>query len=107
MGLGLKIMERSYEIRNICTNKKNWSMLENVLTSFGPIYPLKASPTKGSNTLKQFAGCFRRIVWMFDHFVGLALKGLQIISQMSLMQVVQYLQDIVFKHIYRILLFNL
>ena len=38
--------------------------------------PLSASPTKWSNTLKQFVGnsptnCFS----VFDHFVGLALKG--------------------------------
>ena len=39
--------------------------------------PLSANPTKWSNTLKQFLGslptnCFS----VFDHFVGLALKGL-------------------------------
>ena len=41
------------------------------------IIPLSANPTKWSNTLKQFVGnlptnCFS----VFDHFVGLALKGL-------------------------------
>ena len=34
--------------------------------------PLSANPTKWSNTLKQFVGKFE-----FDHFVGLALKGLR------------------------------
>ena len=41
------------------------------------INPLSANPTKGSNTLKQFAcnlptNCLN----VFDHFVGFALKGL-------------------------------
>ena len=40
--------------------------------------PLTASPTKWSNTLKQFAGSSRRIVLsVFVHFVGLALEGLK------------------------------
>ena len=39
--------------------------------------PFSANPTKGSNALKQFVGnlptnCLR----VFDHFVGLTLKGL-------------------------------
>ena len=34
--------------------------------------PLSANPTKWSNTLKQFLGYLS----VFDHFVGLALKGL-------------------------------
>ena len=42
--------------------------------------PLSANPTKWLNTLKQFAGCCQRIVWMFDHFMGLALKGLNVLS---------------------------
>ena len=38
---------------------------------------LSANPTKWSNTLKKFVGNSRRIVLsLFDHFVGLALKGL-------------------------------
>ena len=36
---------------------------------------LRANPTKWSNTLNQFVGNSRRIV--FEHFVGLALKGLK------------------------------
>ena len=39
--------------------------------------PLSVIPTKWSNTFKQFVGSSRRIVWVFDHFVGLALKGLK------------------------------
>ena len=42
--------------------------------------PLTASPTKWSHTLKQFVGCCREIICMFDHFIGLALKWLRIIS---------------------------
>ena len=38
--------------------------------------PLKSQPTKWSSTLKQFVGCCRGIVWVFDHFVGLTFKGL-------------------------------
>ena len=34
--------------------------------------PLSANPTKWSNTFKQFVGNLS----VFDHFVGLALKGL-------------------------------
>ena len=38
--------------------------------------PLSANPTKWSNTLKQFVGNFpTNCLSMFDHFVGLALKG--------------------------------
>ena len=36
--------------------------------------PLSANPTKLSNTLKQFVGNLR----VFDHFEGLALKGLKV-----------------------------
>ena len=38
--------------------------------------PLSANPTKWSNTLKQFVVCCRRIVLVFDHIVGFALKVL-------------------------------
>ena len=38
--------------------------------------PLSANPTKWSNTLKQFVGKLpMNCVSVFDHFVGLALKG--------------------------------
>ena len=39
--------------------------------------PLSANPTKWSNTLKQFVGKLpTNCLSVFDHFVGLALKGL-------------------------------
>ena len=39
--------------------------------------PLSANPTKWSNTLKQFVGNFlKNCLSVFDHFVGLSLKGL-------------------------------
>ena len=39
--------------------------------------PLSANFTKWSNTLKQFVGKFpTNCLSVFDHFVGLALKGL-------------------------------
>ena len=43
--------------------------------------PFSTNPTKWSNTLKQFAGCCRRMLLptnclsVFEHFVGLPLKG--------------------------------
>ena len=40
--------------------------------------PLSANPTKWSNTLKQFVGKLpTNGLSVFDHFVGLALKGLR------------------------------
>ena len=41
------------------------------------IEPLSPNPTKWSNALKQFVGKSLRFVCVFDHFVGLALKGLR------------------------------
>ena len=39
--------------------------------------PLRGNPTNWSNTLKQFAGfCQQIVLSVFNHFVGLALKGL-------------------------------
>ena len=38
--------------------------------------PLSASRTKWSNTLKQFLGNLPNCLSVFDHFVGLVLKGL-------------------------------
>ena len=39
--------------------------------------PLSANPTRWSNTLKQFVGKLpTNCLSVFDHFVGLALKGL-------------------------------
>ena len=38
--------------------------------------PLSANPTKWSNILKQFVGLSTNCLSVFDHFVILALKGL-------------------------------
>ena len=44
---------------------------------------LSANPTKWSDTLKQFVGKLpTNCLSVFDHFVGLALKGL-IVSRIS------------------------
>ena len=41
------------------------------------LYPLSTNFTKWSNTVKQFVGKFpTNCLRVFDHFVGLALKGL-------------------------------
>ena len=43
--------------------------------------PLSANPTKWSKTLKQFVGKLpTNCLSVFDHFVGLALKGLKIME---------------------------
>ena len=42
------------------------------------VNPLSANPTKWSNRLKQFVGNMpTNCLSVFDHFVGLALKGLR------------------------------
>ena len=52
------------------------------LTSFYEkllLNPLSANPTKWLNTLKQFVGSLTtNCLSVFDHFVGLALKGLKV-----------------------------
>ena len=46
------------------------------------VNPLKANPTKWSNTLKQFVGNLpTSYLSVFDHFVGLAFKGLKPIQE--------------------------
>ena len=47
-----------------------------VYFSPNPFYPFKRQLTKWSNTLKQFIGKNRRIIWVSDNSVGLALQGL-------------------------------
>ena len=45
----------------------------------GSINPLSANPTKWSNTLKQFVGKLStNFLSVFDHFDGLAIKGLKL-----------------------------
>ena len=47
--------------------------------------PLSANPTKWSNTLKQFVGKLpTNCLSVFDHFVGLALKGLNAVLKIFL-----------------------
>ena len=56
------------------TIKISWLNLSDLSVSFNP---LSANPTKWSNTLKQFVGKLpTNCLSVFDHFVGLALKGL-------------------------------
>ena len=43
--------------------------------------PLRANPTKWSNTLKQFVGNLPNCLSVFDHFVILALKGLRNLAE--------------------------
>ena len=46
------------------------------------INPLGANPTKWSNTFKQFVGKLpTNRLSVFDHFVGLALKGISTSKQ--------------------------
>ena len=50
--------------------------IHNKLTFDSHINALSASPTKWSNTLKQFVGKLpTNCLSVFDHFVKLALKG--------------------------------
>ena len=57
-----------------------------------PPHCLTTNPQKWSDTLKQFAGCCRQIVWVcltilfgwHDYFVGLAVKGLKSGSEQDL-----------------------
>ena len=45
------------------------------------INPLSANPTKLWNTLKQFVGNLpTNCLSVFDHFLGLALKGLELLT---------------------------
>ena len=51
------------------------SHLYEFIKDWNHVNPLSANHIKWSNTLKQFVGCCRWIVWVFDHLVGLALKA--------------------------------
>ena len=52
--------------------------IKNLQSQMGRTFnPLSANPTEWLNTLKQFVGNLPTNCWnMFDHFVGLAFKGL-------------------------------
>ena len=68
---------------NECIQKSIANFLCDVLyskydTRYSSFNPLSANPTKWSNTLKQFVGNLpTNCLSVFDHFVGLALKGLR------------------------------
>ena len=54
-----------------------WWYIFLLMTAAVIINPLSANPTKWSNTLKQFVGFLpTNCLSLFDHFVGLAHKGL-------------------------------
>ena len=58
----------------------------NINNSVFLINPLSPNPTKWSNTLKQFFGNLpTNFFGVFDHLVGLALKGLRFISQIIML----------------------
>ena len=51
-----------------------------LIVSLSNLKPLSANPTKWSDTLKQFVGnLLTNCLSVFDHFVGLALKGLRLL----------------------------
>ena len=64
------------------------TLLRRKLGSIGPaqqkINPLRANPTKQSNTLTQFVGKLpTNCLSVFDHFMGLACKGLSCLRLMA------------------------
>ena len=64
----------------MCDDRK-WTLylFSNKKGLMRPLNPLSAKFTKWSNTLKQFVGNLpTSCLSVFDHFVGLALKGLTI-----------------------------
>ena len=64
-------------IRNIKGNK-TYISAKSLINKVLSLNPLSANPIKRSNTLKQFVGNLpTNCLSMFDHFVGLALKGLK------------------------------
>ena len=55
-----------------------WEIPKPYLESFQTFKPLSVNPTKWSTTLKQLVGKLQaNCLSVFDHFVGLALKGLR------------------------------
>ena len=56
-------------------------LFQNLATEMFKVNPLSAKITKLSNTLKQFVDNLpTNCLSVFDNFVGLALKGLKMIS---------------------------
>ena len=66
----------------ICTKVRSAMHCKVMINDICMIYvtvfnPLSANPTKWSNTLKQFGGNLpTRCLSVFDHVMGLVLKGL-------------------------------
>ena len=55
----------------------SFSKLKLTVKTFAGVNPLRANPRKWSNTLKQFVDNLpTNCLSVFEHFVGLALKGL-------------------------------
>ena len=71
----VKLLIKTYNFFLKKTTKQDYFM---ILPSIFLIFnPLSANLTKWSNTLKQFVGKLpTNCLSVFDHFVGLALKGL-------------------------------
>ena len=75
---------KSYSLRGLKISKELKRFSEDVYkfvkkTTY--VKPLSANPEKWSNTLKQIVGNLPTIcLSVFDHFMNLALKGLNIIS---------------------------
>ena len=65
----LDFYKKSFRCTTSNTHKKNELIF--------PVNPFSTNPIKWSNTLKQLVGFCWQIVWVFDHFVGLGLKGLK------------------------------
>ena len=58
------------------------------------INPLSANPTKRSNTLEEFVGNLpASCLSVFNHFVGLALKGLHRLNTRSSLFFVKFEQN--------------
>ena len=73
-----KKVTKKYQLRTQiskqASNNNNTSKKQN---KGDTLNPLSANPTKWSNTLKQFVGNLpTNCLSVFDHFLGLALKGL-------------------------------
>ena len=61
-------------IRVACASSNIFEIPRGRIILLDGFNPLCANPTKWSNTLKQFVGFCWRIIWVFEHFVGLALE---------------------------------
>ena len=63
----------------LCHTNTTLGLIFYSIATVKSINPLTPNPTKWLNTIKQFAGKNRQIVWV-NHFVGLVLKRLKIIN---------------------------